>query len=211
MDNITAQLYDLVNRLPRFGFPVPSADVPSSGIYLFFEQDESLGLDENVFDRITRIGTHRANGRLPGRLRQHYGSTRSMGGNKNASAFRRHVGGAIIRRVDESDSRLEAWVAHGGARPIEIEEMVSQHLRDRFWFSCIPVDDVTERRELERGLIALLAQHPIAGPSTGWLGHASHSQVVRDTGLWNVAETTRCPLSRSQLRRLEQLVASASG
>ena len=89
----------------------------------------------------------------------------------------------------------------------EIEEIVGAGLRAGFTFACIGVDTADERLSLERGLIALLAQHPLGRPSERWLGRRAASPVIRQTGLWNTQGVAAPPLTRAGFTRLEELVA----
>ena len=209
MTIVTEKVYELIRTLPRFGFPVPISSIPPSGIYLFFEQGEAFELGNTQFDRITRVGTHNADDRLPKRLKQHYGNLRSLGGNKNASAFRRHLGGALLCRSNPCDPRIDEWLRHGGKRPVDVEVLVSQTLREDFTFTCIPVATKDERRELEAGLIGLLSQRPIGMPTARWLGNHARAPEVRKSGLWNVHATRSTPLTLNQFGRLKWLATQS--
>jgi len=59
---------------------------------------------------------------------------------------------------------------------------------------------------LERGLIALLAQHPIGEPSRGWLGRDAVSPVIANTGLWNTQQVTAAPITPMEFNVLNTLV-----
>jgi hypothetical protein len=67
--------------------------LPENGISFFYEIGEPDG-------RIVRVGTHRVDGRFRKRVRLHYG------GNKDASVFQMHVGGALMLRDWPNDPRL---------------------------------------------------------------------------------------------------------
>ncbi len=171
--------------LPRHDFETPHSALPQNGIYLFFEHGETAPAKGTVRDRIVRVGTHVGDGRFPKRIRQHYGNVKSLGGAKNGSVFRRHVGGALLARIDPHHLHLREWQRQGGASVRTIEELVSQTLRDNFTFACFTVPTAEERLALERGLIALLAQHPLSDPSANWLGRFAGAPDIRRTGLWN--------------------------
>jgi len=200
------QVYALIGLLPRLDHQTPRRQLPRNGIYLFFEKGESASHLDTVTDRIVRVGTHRANGRFRSRIRQHYGNVHSLAGNKNASVFRKHVGGALLRSVDHHDRRLADWLTQGAPSFSEVEETVSRVLRENFTFRCFRVDERSERLSLERGLIALLAQYPLGEPSANWLGSFAASQEIRRSGLWNMQHTDAEPLTINELERLEQLV-----
>lgn len=191
--------------LPRHDYSCEREALPSDGIYLFFERGETAVLSGAVSERIVRVGTHREDGRLPARIRQHYGRVRSLGGNKNGSVFRRHLGGALLARDRSGDPRIEGWARQGGRSYPDIEERVSRTMRDAFTFVCFRVDVRIERMELERGLIALLAQRPIARPSAAWLGHHALASEIRSAGLWNTQHCRAEPLTPDEFARLQRL------
>ena len=120
------EVYDLVQQLPRFDHLIPKERLPTNGIYVFFEQGESVVWSEKRVPRIVRIGTHKKDGRFPGRIRQHYGRVNSLRGNKNGSVFRKHVGSALLRMADQQDPRLEYWLGQQGGSYLEVEEEVSE-------------------------------------------------------------------------------------
>lgn len=201
------RLYVLVSSLPRFHYHTVVAKLPENGLYVFFEKGEISRIGDNALDRIVRVGTHRENLRFRDRIRQHYGNSRSLGGNKNGSIFRKHLGGALLRRSDTNDPRLREWLTQNGSSFPEIEELISNTLRDKFSFSCFDVDQMEERLELERGIIALLAQHPLSPPSPDWLGKYAVNEKIRRSGLWNTQHIEAKCLGFEQFYRLEELVA----
>ncbi|MHB9109490.1 MAG: hypothetical protein ACYDCO_20750 [Armatimonadota bacterium] len=198
----TNHLYRHVLQLPRCGFETPRRALPTNGIYLFFEDGETVDIDGQCCDRIVRVGTHVKDGRFPTRIRQHYGARSSLNGNKNASVFRRHLGGALMRQANPADPRLPDWQRQHGGRDLAFEAQVSQYLRRYFTFVCFAVPESTERLSLEAGLIALLAQAPLGMPSRNWLGqYAAAPEIVR-TGLWNTRHVDDIPLTTAQLDHL---------
>ena len=204
----TTALYTLIAELPRGTFKTRGPALPPNGIYLFFERGESGSIDGATYDRIVRVGTHRVNGRYSGRLQNHFGSVKTLNGNKNASVFRRHVGGALMQRDHPDDPRLAEWSRQGGASDSAMEAIVSQHLGQNFTFVTIPVEDAAERLELETGLIALLAQAPILRPSDTWLGHHATHPAVRESGLWNTQQVLGTPLTEAQATRIADLLSA---
>ncbi len=196
-------IYSIISILPRFSFQTPKKILPSNGIYLFFEQGETI---DNNLDRIVRIGTHKADGRFPKRIRQHYGNTSSLKGNKNSSVFRKQIGGAMLRKVNDADPRLNDWLIQDGPTFQEVEENVSKVLRERFTFSCFHVENKGERLSLEKGLIALLAQYSLGQPSINWLGNYAANEKITKSGLWNTQHIKAEPLNIKQLKRIEILI-----
>lgn len=143
---MTADVYRLLQPLTRFRHPILMAQLPFSGIYFFFEEGETVDWNGREIDRVVRIGTHRKDGRFRARIRQHYGRVRSLGGSKNGSVFRMHLGAALLNKEHSSDARLSEWLRHKGRSDLHLEMQVSTILRERFSFSCLRIEDRTERR-----------------------------------------------------------------
>ena len=202
---LSERVHRLVLGLPRFRFPrYPT--IPN-GIYFFFEQGETVPLDGEERDRIVHVGTHRAQDRLSIRLAEHFGPLSRMSGSRHASVFRRHVGSAILLATDPYTNRVSGWYGKERARFADLEELVSREMRTTFSFVVIPVQAPHERLQLEAGLIALLAQNPLAPPSVSWLGNFASHSYVRNSGLWNHQHVYDTPLSPEQLRTLEDSVS----
>lgn len=204
------EVYDLMQQLPRFDHLTPKERLPANGIYIFFEQAESVVWRGKRVPRIVRIGTHNKDGRFPGRIRQHFGRVNSFRGSKNGSVFRKHVGSALLRMAEQQDPRLELWLGQKGGSNMEVEEQVSRELRENFTFSCIRVDDAADRLNLEKGLIALLARYSPLKPSRDWLGHHAASKKIRECGLWNVQRTTSSPITARDLVRLRSMIEATT-
>lgn len=211
MNHRVGQLYELLAGLPVCTAETPSAALPSDGIYFFFEEGERSEVAGTLVSRVVRVGTHKVDGRLPTRIRQHFGNKNSLGGHKNGSVFRKHVGGALLRKQDLADSRLEEWITQDGKSFPEVEEMVSRQLRSYFSFAWVPVPTKQERLSLESGLIALLAQHRAGSPSTGWLGHSAFDSAIATSGLWNTQHLKSAVLSDVQLAELRRLPETPRG
>ena len=197
---LTRAVHDLVLRLPRLDFSVAKGDLPGNGLYFFFERGEVVNLEGRPVERIVRVGTHSKDGRFPGRIRQHFFE------NSRTSVFRRHLGGAILRRDNPSDPRIDGWSS--GTQPdfAEVEGLIGQLLRERFTFCAISVANAAEGLHLERGLIALLAQNPLGSPSPEWLGRHAMSPGIRNSGLWNVQHLNAEPLDNVGFSRFCELV-----
>lgn len=204
--NLTVNVYELIGTLPRYDYQTPLDLLPANGISVFFEAGETCCLEGKQVDRVVHIGSNERDGRFPGRIRQHYGRVNSLGGNKNSSIFRKHIGGALLNRSDPHDPRIEDWSKPQGPTLADVEEWVSRELRDRFSFICFPVDSVEECLSLKKGLIALLAQHPLGCPSRSWLGHHALNPDISSSGLWNTQYVWSQPLSPSQFYLIEKTV-----
>jgi hypothetical protein len=202
----TKELYVQVNRLQRASYPFSPSSLPKNGIYLFFEDGEEVDIGGKPLDRIVRVGTHKKDDRFRARIRQHYGQVNSERGNKNGSIFRKHVGGALLCCLDTEHPALPDWYHNKAKGPEDHEIAVSRRLRQTFTFVCIDVPTAAERLELESGIIAQLAQHPIGSPSPSWLGRFANSESIRSFGLWNTQRVSAEPLDNDQLERISELV-----
>lgn len=200
--SLTRELYSFQLKRPRYNYLTASSLLPKNGIYFFFEKGEVFG---DGLERIVRVGTHRADNRFRGRIRQHYGSRNALTGNKNASVFRKHLGGALLRKEDPLDFRLVEWLRQGGQRYPEVEVRVSEYLRANFTYCCFDVAGMVERLLLEKGIIAQLAKHPLGRPSEGWLGKHASDEKIRHSGLWNTQQLDAKPLDYQQLEYLRRI------
>jgi hypothetical protein len=183
---------------------------PQRGVYFFFEPGE-IRTTSGAGLRVTRVGTHAlkagSKSTLWGRLRIHRGATRGSrpgGGNHRDSAFRLHVGTALIRRDDWPADVAAQWAVGSSAkrdvrdREYPLEQAVSRHIRS-MPFLWLGIDDepgpASLRGYIERNAIALLSNHnhqdaPIDPPSPEWLGQWVAREQIRRSGLWNVSYVT---------------------
>lgn len=196
------ETYAMIDTWPRFVGVPPRGRLPDNGIYVFFERGEVAARRGGIVDRVVRIGTHKRDGRLRERLSYHYRT-------KCLSVFRKHLGGALLRRGDASDPRLQPWLNGDGPPLPEVEAMVDRTLREEFSYACVRVDRQQDRLELEQGLIALFARHALTGPSPDWLGRHAVDERIRRSGLWNTQHVHGESLTRDQLCRLAQLAAAS--
>ena len=193
--------------LPRFRFPYDSARIPENGIYILFEAGEHA----HGTDRIVRIGTHRGNGQLLARLREHF-----LTENKDRSIFRKNIGRALLHR-DRSPlaaqweidlTTREAREKHGPeidqAAIDQVERRVSDYMRANFSFAVLEVPDKSARLRLEAGLIASVNRCKRCSPSSDWLGHDSPKQRISDSGLWLVQGLGAEPLTRTEWHAIQQ-------
>jgi hypothetical protein len=180
------QIHATVAALPRYTDP---GEVPfANGLYFFFEAGEE---SPHGHPRITRIGNHpRAQGRLVGRLRDHYATRRDA---KNGSVFRRYLGGSLLRRDGQTPclepspgkGHWEQGNAHECDACGPYEALVTARLRSHFTFACVRIDDPGLRNHLEGRLIASVARCQVCEPSGEWLGRFAYPEKVRTSGMWN--------------------------
>ena len=201
-----ARIHAALAALPSFR--EPSRYLPSDGLYFFYESGE-----ENAHDRgprVVRVGNHpRSTGGLHNRLRNHFS------GSKNASVFRKFLGGALMRSDDSGHPCLQPGPGQGhwekqDARTCDqcrsVEARVDRLLREHFRFRCVAISDMTERNRMEEGLVTSLAACPLCRASPHWLGIHAYNPNVKESGLWN-SDYVRgsLPLTEAEVRRFEAL------
>jgi len=194
-------VYDVLSKLPRYNYYTDSRFLPENGIYFFFEEGEKR---KDGGERLVRIGTNKSEGRLKKRLNDHFG------GSRDTSVFRKHIGGAIIRKLGLGDKKLKNWYSKEGRADQEIEKLVSRHLKENLSFTCIEVNSRDERLLLEEGLIALFAGEVVEKPSADWLGRYAESKIIRESGLWNIEHVDGKPLTGKQLQRFKELAVGGN-
>lgn len=228
---ILRDLEDRLNRCRRLSECDGKMGWPERGAYFFFENGEERASGRGP--RVVRVGTHavRRDARtgLWDRLRTDRGTLSSKhagGGNHRGSVFRLHVGTAILRK-ERLENSYPTWdnpklrsSAPKEVRDQEypIEKKVSRHIRS-MPFLWLEVNDApgpqSERAYMGRNSIILLSNYGRLGtpsaldpPSAGWLGHFCRSDMVRESGLWNVNHVTEELLDRNSLDKLESRVRS---
>lgn len=194
-------LHKLLSQLPVHSSPLLQ-ELPSDGVYFYYEQGESTRCADEIFERIVRVGSHRKMAGLPRRLIDHYWA------NKDGSVFRKHIGCALIRRDGMPEDCLRSWIAKGQPYDLTLENEVDSSLRTRFKFRTLLVPQASERDSLERNLIAFLSEAGVSTPSEAWLGLFSPYPEIRKSGLWNVRHVEEAPeiTPEALLARIEELV-----
>ena len=143
-------------------------------------------------DRIVRIGSHESQGRLPGRIRDHFSP------DKDSSIFRKHIGRCLLRA--RNDPFLKQWNInlsdssnynrHAGKidfeRLREIEQEISAHITANMSFAVIEAKSKSGRLADELNMIATVARCADCAPSKNWLGLHHPKSKIRNSGLWNI-------------------------
>lgn len=205
MSHLCSELHRIMNELPRFHFPINDKLIPKNGIYIVFEKNEN-GHDA---DRIVRIGTHTGVNQLRSRLKQHFVHT-----NKDRSIFRKNIGRCILHRA--ADPYLKVWEldctsSEGKAKhgPLvdatyqqEIELRVSEYIQQNFSFCVLEVPSKEERLYLESRIVSTVAACQECEPSVHWLGASSPVLKIRNSGLWQVNELYKEPLSSEDVVKI---------
>lgn len=210
MSEICTNLHQLFNQLHRFRFPFDASRIPLNGIYLLFEQGELA----HGTERIVRVGTHTGDSQLRSRLQQHYYKE-----NKDRSIFRKNIGRALLSR--DGDPFLAQWELDlttreakeqyrtqlDTAKQKEVEKRVTAYIRSAFSFAVFRVDSKTDRLSLEVKLISTISLCQECRPSPDWLGLMSPKHQIRESGLWNVNELYKQPLSLGDFVSLREKVS----
>ena len=209
MSQTCCLIHQLFNNGASLRFPFDERCLPKNGIYVLFEKGE---LSHNT-NRIVRIGTHTGVNQLRSRLKQHF-----IKENKDRSVFRKNIGRALLNR--NKDPFLKQWELdltprkskeeHSGKIDFEkqgfIEKKVSDYIRNNFSFIVFEVDDKEKRLDLESKIISTISLCDECKPSVNWLGLSSPKEKIRQSGLWQVNELYKMPLSSKDMDELKQLL-----
>lgn len=208
-NNACEEIHILFNNMQRMAWSDIKALSFDNGIYVVFENGEKYA----DMDRIVRVGTHKADGRLKKRLKDHF-----IKENKDGSIFRKNIGRALLHL--NKDSYENTWELNTSKPEIkeaysnsinmdyqkEIENRVTTYMRGKFSFVCFQVDTKDERLRLEEGLIAFLNQNPDFRSSSSWMGLNSTVGCIVESGLWNSQGLKGTPLTREEFAWIKKLV-----
>lgn len=206
MNNICNSLHLFFSEMERLNFPFDTKKIHLNGIYILFEHDEK----SHGVDRIVRIGTHTGENQLRSRLQQHF-----LRENKDRSIFRKNIGRAILHRV--KDPFLEQWNWELTKREAKeslgkmvdrnkqenIEKQVTEYIQQKFSFAVFHVPEKEKRLSIESKIISTVSLCDVCTASSGWLGLHSPKRKIRESGLWQVNELYKEPLSREELAEVK--------
>lgn len=206
-NQICDSLHQLLGGLSAHTFPYQEDQIPRNGIYVLFEDGESA----HGANRIVRIGTHTGSNQLRSRLKQHFLSER-----KDRSIFRKNVGRCLLNR--DNDPFLEHWEidltsraarAEYGAKidldkQNEIEKRVSEYIRVHLRFVTFEVQDKDRRLALESKMISTVSHCENCTSSATWLGRHSPKNKISLSGLWQVNELRKTPLSIDEIHEISR-------
>ena len=208
-DNYCKEIHELFNNANRL-YHYDITQIPfENGIYVMFERGEKYG----YFDRIVRIGTHRSDGRLKNRLKDHFQKE-----NKDGSIFRKNIGLALLHKnknpyediwsLDESkaDTRTKFLDAINSENKLSIEKEVTNYLHNNISFVCFEVETKEKRLRIEEGLISLLNNTNDFYSSDSWLGKHSPKLEIAQSGLWNTQGLNARQLSNSEITDLKNML-----
>ncbi|MCX5847156.1 MAG: hypothetical protein NTW12_12510 [Deltaproteobacteria bacterium] len=210
MSNECRAVHNLTKQLERHSFPFKDSVIPKNGIYILFQQSE-VGHGQ---DRIVRIGTHTGNNQLRSRLKQHF-----LAENKNRSIFRKNIGRALLNK--RNDPFLQHWEFDLTTRKAkdqhsslvdfdyqkQVENEVSQYIRDNFSFVVFEGEDKADRLEIESKLISTVSLCDECNASDNWLGNYSPKTKIVESGLWLVTELYKTPFDASGVEHFSRLVS----
>jgi hypothetical protein len=201
--NICDHLHKRVQGLRRFNFGDQSDDLPLDGVYFVFER----GQQGHGGSRIVMIGSHRGNGKLAARLREH--TTQ----NKDRSIFRKQIGRALLNR--NQDPFLADWNQDLTTRKNKelhfhrisksklatVEEEVSKFISDYLSFAVINCDSPAEALKLQKLFIGTVSNCSTCSPTSDWFGHSSPDIKISESGLWQVMGLYKAGLQEDDLQR----------
>jgi hypothetical protein len=179
--------------------------IPANGIYILFEKGEC----GHGVDRIVRIGTHTGDGQLPSRLRQHFTLE-----NKDRSIFRKNIGRALLNaggdpylgkwNLDMTTRKAKEAHRHlvDSDKQRQIEQAVTEYLQENLSFVIFPVEGKADRLRLEARIISTVSLCKNCQPSSDWLGLKSPKTKIRESGLWQVNELYKEPLTTVEVEEL---------
>jgi hypothetical protein len=202
LPNLCEQLHIIVRNAKRFDFNTGYADIPLNGIYVMFEKGE----DAYGGERIVRIGTHTGDKQLKSRIYQHFENE-----NKNRSIFRKNIGRCILNR--DNNPYLSAWELDTTTKEnkikylslidkpfeAEIEKQISCYIQQNLSFCVLDVPLKEDRLCYEARMIGTVSRCKACCPSNKWLGYHSPVEKIRKSGLWQVMELFKTPLSEKEL------------
>lgn len=206
MNSVCKQLHHIVHRLKRHRYPFDVSELPKNGLYLLFEEGET-GHDG---ERIVRIGTHTGENQLRSRIKQHFIKEK-----KDRSIFRKNIGRALLHQ--NNDPFLEAWnidltsraskAMHASSidfdKQATIEQSVSTLIRETMSFCVLQIESKALRLQTESRIISTVSLCEHCAPSKNWLGLQSPVKKIAESGLWQVNELYKQPLSTQELNQLE--------
>lgn len=182
------EIHRLVQALPKYNY-LTIDEIPfEEGVYFIIDKNEIF--DE--YPRIVRVGTHKGDGRLKKRLKQHF-----MTEDKNGSILRKYIGGALLSQ--KKDEYLETWKYNSRDHEVykkckshininkerAIEAEVSKYLRECTSFCCINIKKCDERLKFKENVLRSLYEDESFKPTDDWLGKSSPMLHIGVYGLWN--------------------------
>lgn len=209
--NMCEKVHELFNasKLKEYSYQFDENELPKNGIYIIFEKGETY----KGYKRIVRVGTHTGDNQLRSRLKQHY-----VNENKDRSIFRKNIGRAFLNK--DNDPFLTQWNIDlttkenkekysstiGFDKQKEVEDKVSDYLRNNTSFVVFEVTDKDQRLKFESRIISTISNCEDCKPSENWLGKYSPEDKIKKSGLWLVNELNKESLSEDEFEELKNIV-----
>jgi DNA-directed RNA polymerase subunit beta len=220
---LTREVTSLLQGLPYYHNvdEIPSKIREKRGVYFFFDETQSPKGTKGNVQRVVYIGkaVEGKEGIFGKRIANHF-----SGKCDESGSLAVHMGTAILKRGRKLSDKLvklcaneenlqrflRLWaewstkgtVPKGFHKGEEFEEergdlenAVARELGDNHSFCCVEVPE-KDIKEVEEGLIAQFAQHPMdqTWKDSDWLGKFSGNQKIVDSGLWNVQSLESDPI-----------------
>lgn len=173
------KLCELLRTNTRYDGQSDFNSIPLNGVYVMYERGE---LTPDGKERIVRVGINEQQDCLRERIRSHYKGT------IRRSVFRKHIGSSLS-------------IKNGS--PVT-ESQISEYIQKNISFTVIEESDKSIREQLEKMLIATIANDPQTSPSANWLGKYCTSPKISHEKLWNVNFLCEKPLTEEH----EKLILS---
>lgn len=87
-----------------------------------------------------------------------------------------------------------------------VEREVTTYIQKAFKFVVFPVDEKSNRLELESKLISTISLCNECSASAKWLGQHSPVEKIRQSGLWLVNELYKIPFAQHEVDELRSLL-----
>ena len=184
-------------------------DIPfTNGIYVILDKKEKY----KSLDRVVRIGTHENDNKLIQRIKKHYKK-----GFKDSSFLRKNIGKSILSynkhyylyiwniNFNDKDNQHKFNDLRDMRIEDELDEKITNYMKDRFEIVCFEVNNFKERCRLEEGLINTIYKDKEFVPSSTWLGKYSPTQEVKDSGMWVSKGLDKKSLTSQECRKVVDL------
>lgn len=136
------------------------------------------------------------------------------------SIFRKNIGRALLNKED--DPFLHQWEIDLTSRKAKeqhshaidfaaqqrMEQRVTKYIQSAFSFSVLPIEKKEQRLFFESRLISSISLCEGCEPSRTWLGNFSPKLKIRESGLWQVNELYKKPLTPFEWVEIESITTS---
>ena len=161
---------------------------PKNGLYIMFEKEERSHNDK----RIVRIGIN-TKGELAKRLIHHY---------KYNTVFCRHIGSCLLKIDKRDDKTIKEYfekkqnnlvLEHKGNHhntkwnaKDKLTKVIHNYIQENISFCVMQIDNLEQRKEMEKRLIELVCNCKNCSKSENWLGKYHFKDTIKNGKLWNI-------------------------